>query len=91
MVPLIKPYLQMACETFSFADELFCILDCGHTYIFLEGLSKIGSITCMRVRRKTQVQPLDQPRLENYFYKEVFYTLKEVPEYGLKGLFLVKL
>lgn len=34
MVPLIKPYLQMACETFSFADELFCILDCGHIHFF---------------------------------------------------------
>lgn len=30
-------------------------------------------------------------RLENHFYKEVFYTLKEVPEYILGGLFLVKL
>lgn len=60
MVPLVKPYLQMACETCSFADELFYILDCGHVCLFLEGLSKTGSITCIRAGRKTQVQPLEQ-------------------------------
>lgn len=40
MVPLIKLYLQMACETWSFADELFCILDCGRIYFFLVRLEQ---------------------------------------------------
>lgn len=34
MVPLVKPYLQMACEMFSLANGLFCIMDCGQIYFF---------------------------------------------------------
>lgn len=45
----------MACETFSFADELFYTF----FFFFLEGLSKINSITCTRVR-KMEVQHLEQ-------------------------------
>lgn len=86
MVSPIKPYLQMACETFSFADEQFYILDCGRIYFFfLEGLSKISSITCTGVR-KMQVQRIEQLQLESWFCREVFYSKKEVLEYDLVGV-----
>lgn len=74
----------MACETFSFADELFYVLDWGRIYFFLfslnfffslEGLSKISSIASRRVR-KIQVPCLEELRLESEFYKEVFSSEK---------------
>lgn len=40
MVPLVKPYLQMACEMFSLANGLFHVVDCGQIYFFFGRLEQ---------------------------------------------------
>lgn len=90
MVPLITSYLQMACETFSFADELLYNLGLWPHMNFF-GRPEQNWFNHLYESGEENPRPAFGARLENCFYKEVFYTPKEVPEYVLEGLFLVKL